>query len=123
LVESVKARQNYVFLFDFVAFLTNRTLLVLLAEVLLVCLSKLACWQGIQKLLRHWLNYVFVQLEELFVLFWIVFILFLFKVVYFFFGREIWGLIIATADMNREGYVISGWCTEALRTPICLITS
>ena len=68
-MESVKAWQNNVLLFYFIALLANCTLLVLLAEVLLVGLGKLARWQGIQKLLRHWLYHLFVQLEELFVFF------------------------------------------------------
>ena len=67
-VETMKAGQNDVLLLYYVAFLADGALLVLFAEVGRVGLCKLTFREQIEDLRRHWIDHVFVKLEELLIL-------------------------------------------------------
>ena len=62
IVESMQAWQNDIFLFYHVAFLANRTLLVLFTKIGCVCLCKLAFREKFKDLRGHRIDHIFVQL-------------------------------------------------------------
>ena len=68
-MEAMQAWQYNVLLLDLIAKLADGTLFVLFAEIRRVGLRKLTFWQHFYHGARHWIYYVFVKLQELFILF------------------------------------------------------
>ena len=68
-MEAMKARQDDIVLFDFILLLTDRTLLVLFAEVRRVGFCEFALRQELEDLARHRVDHILIELQELFILF------------------------------------------------------
>ena len=67
----MQARQYEILLFDLIAESAYGTLFVFFGKISLVSLCELVFCQPVYHRLWHWIGYVFVKLQELFVLYWV----------------------------------------------------